>query len=410
MGADHRSADISRVWEDLAGDGGRIIYLVLDGAGGLRDAATGATALEHAWTPHLDELARASSCGLLELVGPGITPGSGPGHLALFGYAPLAYPLGRGVLAALGIDFPLHEGDVAARINFATMDDHGNITDRRAGRIDDDLNQRLCDRLRDHVQLDFDGEYFLQTVAGHRAMLVLRGDGLGGDVGDTDPQATGVPPREPTAGSPADERTADLVASFARQARDILADETPANAVLLRGIARHSPLPTLAERFGLRALCVASYPMYRGLARLLGMDVAARPAGPYEAFDSLEEHFGEDHDFYFLHVKDTDRYGEDADFAAKVTAIETVDRLLPRLRALEPDVLVVTADHSTPAAMGAHSWHPVPVLIHGRYARADDIAPFDEYRCRGGGLGLRPGVHLMGLVLANAGRLRKFGA
>ncbi|MHB1214051.1 MAG: 2,3-bisphosphoglycerate-independent phosphoglycerate mutase [Thiobacillus sp.] len=403
-------SDLSSVWEELVRDGGRIVYLVLDGAGGLRDRTTGKTALEMARTPNLDRIMRQSACGLLELVGPGITPGSGPGHLALFGYDPLHYRLGRGVLSALGIDFDLREGDVAARVNFATVDDAGRITDRRAGRLSSETNRRLCDQLRKAVQLDFDGTWFLETVAEHRAVLVLRGKGVADEIRDTDPQATGVPPRAPQARTDAAQPTAELVRAFVNQAHDVLADEAPANAVLLRGFQRHAPLPSLQERFGLRGLCVAQYPMYRGLSRLLGFEVADAPHSLDASFDLLARRYGEGHDFCFLHVKGTDRCGEDGDFQGKVAVIEDTDRRLSDLLDLQPDVLVVTADHSTPAAMAAHSWHPVPVLIHAASARADGISHFDEYACRGGGLGLRPGLHLMGLALAHAGRLNKFGA
>lgn len=402
--------DISSVWEELARGGGRIVYLVLDGAGGLRDGVSGKTALEMARTPNLDRVMRDSACGLLELVGPGITPGSGPGHLALFGYDPLRFRLGRGVLSALGIGFDLREGDVAARINFATVDGEGRVTDRRAGRISSETNRRLCARLRDAVQLDFEGEWFLETVAEHRAVLVLRGPNLAGDIRDTDPQATGVPPLEPEAQCDAAQPTAELVRAFIGQARDALAGEASANAVLLRGFHRHAPLPSLRARFGLKGLCIARYPMYRGLSRLLGLDVTAAPESLAAAFGLLADHFGDAHDFYFLHVKGTDKHGEDGDFHGKVAVIEEVDRLLPGLLDLQPDVLVVTADHSTPAVLAAHSWHPVPVMIRAASARADGIGHFDEYACRGGGLGQRPGLHLMGLALAHAGRLNKFGA
>ena len=403
--------DISLIWEELAGDGKRIVYMVLDGAGGLRNASTGKTALELADTPNIDKLVRTSACGQLELVGPGITPGSGPGHLALFGYDPLQFRLGRGVLAALGIDFGLRDGDVAARINFATIDKNGQITDRRAGRISSEINRKLCNKLRSAVRLDFDGEYFLETVAEHRAVLVLRGENLAADIQDTDPQTTGVPPQEPTPKSDASRRTASLLRSFLAQAHELLADDSPANALLMRGFDRYAPFPGLRERFALNGLCIASYPMYRGLSRLLGMELAPRPKDLPDTFSLFNELYKQSsHDFYFLHVKGTDKSGEDGDFASKVAVIEEVDSLLPALIALKPDVLVLTADHSTPASMAAHSWHPVPVLIHAATARADDITHFDEYSCRGGGLGLRPGTHIMGLALAHAGRLRKFGA
>jgi 2,3-bisphosphoglycerate-independent phosphoglycerate mutase len=403
--------DISTVWEELAlPKGGNIIYLILDGLGGLPHPDKGGTELQVAHTPNLDKLAKHSSCGLLELVGPGITPGSGPGHLALFGYDPLKYRLGRGVLSALGIDFELQEQDVAARVNFATIDNNGNVTDRRAGRIDTTTNQRLCQKIKENVKLNFDGEYFFETVSEHRAVLVLRGKELGGELQDTDPQATGTPPHEPKALSENSQKTEALVESFIEQVKQVLANEHPANMILLRGFECYQPLPSLKERFQLNGLCIADYPMYRGVSRLLGMDVVPPPGGIKQRFHTLQSCYGDKYNFYFIHIKHSDSSGEDADFEGKVSILEEVDHLLPLAVALEPDVLVVSADHSTPAVMGKHSWHPVPVMIHAKFARVDDVAAFDEYSCIRGSLGLRPGTHLIGLALAHAERLRKYGA
>lgn len=403
--------DITKIWEDLAWErGDRIVYLVLDGLGGIPHPKHGCTELQAAKTPNLDALAKASSCGLLEIVGPGITPGSGPGHLTLFGYDPLKYRIGRGVLSALGIDFDLEPGDVAARVNFATVDDQGRVCDRRAGRIATDLNQRLTQKIRDQVSLDFEGTFFFQTVSEHRAMMVLRGEGLSGDLQDTDPQSTGLPPNEPKAGSKDAAKTAVLVQSFLRQVQEILADETPANMVLMRGFERYEPLPSLQDRFKLKGICIADYPMYRGVSRLIGMDVAPHPGGMEQRFEMLRSLYGDDHDFYFIHVKKTDSLGEDADFDSKVAKLEQVDALIPKITELNPGVLVVTADHSTPAVMGRHSWHPVPVMLKSAYARVDNVDRFDDYACAQGMLGRRPGTHIMGLALANAGRLQKYGA
>jgi 2,3-bisphosphoglycerate-independent phosphoglycerate mutase len=403
--------EISEIWEMLARpQGGTIVYLVLDGLGGLQDPERGRTELQVAHTPHLDQLATQSSCGLLDIVGPGITPGSGPGHLALFGYDPLTYTIGRGVLSALGIEFALREGDVAARVNFASVDAAGCLVDRRAGRIDTATNRRLCEKIRQAVTLGFEGDYFFETVSEHRAVLILRGPGLAGNLYDTDPQSIDVQPYEPHARTKDAEHTARIVRSFVAQVRDVLADEQPANMILLRGFDCYHPWPSLAERFSLQGVCVADYPMYRGVSRLLGLDVRP-PAGGLDArFQSLQACYGTTYSFYFLHVKHPDSRGEDADFDAKVQALEAVDRLVPQVTALDPDVLVVTGDHSTPAVMGRHSWHPVPVLLRARTARIDDVACFDEYACARGILGLRPGLHLMGLALAHAGRLNKYGA
>ena len=402
--------DITQVWEELAQQGGRIVYLVLDGAGGILHPDTGKTALQAAYTPNLDRLAETSSCGMLELVGPGITPGSGPGHLALFGYEPLRFTPGRGVLSALGIDFDLQEGDIAARVNFATLDADGNISDRRAGRISTEQNKLLCEKIKKSVHLDIDGQYFFETVSEHRAVFIIRSWALGADVSDTDPQITGVTPKTPEAKTPHSGHTAELAQAFVKGANRALADEPAANTVLLRGFAQYSPLRSLKQRFHLNGLCVAQYPMYRGVSRLIGMDLADPVDSVDASFKMLTSQYNDKHDFYFLHVKHTDTFGEDGNFAAKVGELEKVDRLLPQLMELKPDTLIVTADHSTPASMAKHSWHPVPVLLHARDARVDDVSQFDEYSCMRGSLGLRPGIHLMGLALAHAGRLKKFGA
>ncbi|MDY7003295.1 MAG: 2,3-bisphosphoglycerate-independent phosphoglycerate mutase [Cyanobacteriota bacterium] len=403
--------DISTIWEKLAWKkGGKIIYLILDGVGGLSDPNKGGTELQVANTPNLDRVAKKASCGMLEIVGPGITPGSGPGHLALFGYDPLKYNVGRGVLSALGIDFDLKQDDVAARVNFATIDDNNNLTDRRAGRIETDLNRRLCQKINEKVSLNFDGEFFFETVSEHRAVFVLRGKGLGGELPDTDPQTTGVPANDPNPSSEDSQKTAELVRSFIEQVNQVLADEHPANTILMRGFQRYEPLPSLGDRFGLKSVCIADYPMYRGVSRLIGMDVVPHPGGMKERFEALESCYGDDYDFYFLHVKHSDSSGEEEDFDGKVKVLEEVDLLMPKVTKLNPDVLVVTADHSTPAILGGHSWHPVPIMMQAKSARIDDIDTFDEYACTRGTLGIRPGVHLIGLALAHAGRLQKYGA
>lgn len=405
------TADISTIWEELVTDGGRIVLLVMDGGAGLPHPSTGETALQTANTPNLDALAQAGANGMLELVGPGITPGSGPGHLALFGYDPLRFRLGRGVLSALGIDFPLQEGDVAARVNFATFDINGKVKDRRAGRIATGLNQRLCRMVMDDLDLDFDGEIFLETESEHRAVLVLRGRDLSDDLPDSDPQRVGVPPLEVEARSPEAERTAGVVRAFLHQANALLDGEEPANGLLLRGFQRYAPIPSLQQRFGLRGLCLAGYPMYRGLSRLLGMAVTHEHEQLPGQIDILRRRYGQDdRNFFFLHVKATDKAGEDGAHEEKIHAIEMVDAQLPRIMEMQPDVLAITADHSTPAIMAAHSWHPVPIVLHSPYVRRDGVGFFNEIDCARGSLGLRPGVHLMGLALANAGRLKKYGA
>lgn len=387
-----------------------IIFLVMDGVGGLAMEGKGGTELQVAHTPNLDALAAQSSCGVFDPVAPGIIPGSGPGHFGLFGYDPLTCNIGRGVLAAAGIGFQLTEKDVAARINFATSDEQGRVTDRRAGRIGNDENQRICEKLRQGIDLrSFGIEVSIETVKEHRAAVIFRGDNLSGDLEDTDPQATGVPPKAPEATSPEGERMIPLVTAFLDQAHTILAEEPKVNTVLLRGFAKFKPYKTMQERYGLRCLAIANYPMYRGIANILGMSLNPITADIQTEFEAVRDRL-HDYDFFFVHVKYTDSRGEDGDFDAKVKVIEEVDRLLPILTDLHPDVMVVTADHSTPAVLKAHSWHPVPVLVHGKYARVDTVKTFDDIACVAGTLGRQPMINLMPIVLANALRLQKYGA
>jgi 2,3-bisphosphoglycerate-independent phosphoglycerate mutase len=385
----------------------KIVLVVVDGLGGMADEEH-STELEEASTPHLDGLATQGVTGLLDPVGPGITPGSGPGHLALFGYDPFQHELGRGVLSAAGLGFDLRPGDVAARANLCTLSADGNVTDRRAGRPSDDEGRRVVERLQREVRIP-DVEVFFRHERQHRVLVVVRGDGLDPRVSDTDPQATGVRPLEPRALDPAARRMADVATRLQEEARRVLAEETSANGLLLRGFDSRRDLPDFGERYGLRAAAVAVYPMYRGIAHLLGMDVLGPPGDLADQVDLLRKNW-EHLDFFFLHHKDADSAGEDGDRAGKIAAIERLDEAVPDLLALEPDVVAVTGDHSTPSQMAAHSWHPVPLVIWGRRSGRDQVERFGERWCLLGGLGRRPSVELMPILLATAGRLAKYGA
>jgi 2,3-bisphosphoglycerate-independent phosphoglycerate mutase len=388
---------------------GRILLFVLDGLGGLPHPTHGRTELEAASTPNLDALARESSLGRHVPVGPGITPGSGPAHLALFGYDPTKHVIGRGALSALGVGFDLEEGDVAVRLNLATLDAEGRVLDRRAGRPSDDEAGGVVERLKEGIHLRDDGVRFqLLPEKEHRVVLVLRGEGLGGAVRDTDPQAEGILPRLPEALEPGSARTASVMEDFLDQARAVLVGEPSMNGVLARGFARFDGFPSLLERFGLRGGAFARYPMYRGVARLVGMEVPGVPRSDEEAVALVEAH-ARAFDLVFLHYKAPDARGEDGDFDAKVAAIEAADAWIPRLRALEPAALVVTGDHSTPALLRSHSWHPVPLLLNSRWSRPSSDR-FHEGSCRTGDLGTVEARHILTLALAHAGRLAKFGA
>ncbi len=390
----------------------KIVLLVLDGLGDLpHPARNGRTPLEAARTPNLDALAPRAALGRLLPVAPGITPGSGPGHLGLFGYDPVTTVVGRGVLEALGAGIELKPGDVAARANFCTVDSAGVVIDRRAGRISSERCAALVERLRGSVSRIEDVDLLLQAGKGHRFVAVLRGPGLAGEVSDADPHREGkpVPAAHALGSTPGAEKTARIANRFLERATEVLKDETPANAALLRGLSARPHLPGYAERFRLRACAIASYPMYRGVAQLAGMSVQPTGETPGDAFATARQRWP-DFDYFFIHVKGTDMAGEDGDFEAKVKAIEQVDAALPTLMALQPDVLCITGDHSTPVSMKSHSWHPVPVLVLGPHAGADAAPRFHESACRAGSLNVLASRDLIAVLLANAGRLDKYGA
>lgn len=393
--------------EHRKNNGSKIVLLVGDGLGGLPLEPGGKTELETAKKPNLDALAKQGSLGLSIPVLPGIAPGSGPGHLGLFGYDPLEYKIGRGVLEALGIDFELGPNDVAIRGNFCTLDAAGNITDRRAGRIASDIGAKLCAKLN---QIKIPGvEVFVRPVKEYRLVIVFRGEGLGGNVEDTDPQATGVPPLAAKARTECSTKTAEIANEFLRQAREILKDDAPANFLTLRGIDKLPSIPTFEEVYGLRAGAIAVYPMYRGLARLVSMKVLDAGQTLDDQMTRLKAEW-DNYDFFFIHFKYTDSTGEDGNFAAKVQRTEELDGCIPKIMALKPDVLIVTGDHSTPSKMKSHSWHPVPTMLVADTCRFDNATEFGETACRFGVLGQFEAKYLMMLAMAHAGRLDKYGA
>ncbi len=386
----------------------KIVLLVMDGLGGLPREAGGLTELETARTPNLDALAAQSKLGLSQPAGPGVTVGSGPGHLALFGYDPVRYEIGRGALEALGVDFELGPDDLAARGNFCTVDAGGCITDRRAGRLPTEHSRRLAEKLR---AIHVDGvEFFIEPVKEHRFAFIARAPGLGDALSETDPLKTGWPPLPVRAYNPASEQAAGLVNQFIAQARMLLADEQPANMITLRGFNKLPVVPSFAERYGLRAAAIALNGMYRGVSRLAGMDVLDLPGECIADHVAVLEQHWATYDFFYIHFKRTDTCGESGDFDGKVRVIEEIDAHIPRLLALQPDVLVVGGDHSSPAVLRAHSWHPVPTLVYSRHVLPDGIAAFGERACARGSLGVFPATHILPLALANAGRIAKYGA
>lgn len=384
----------------------KIILLVIDGLGDL--PVNGQTPLEKARTPHLDRLAKKGVCGLTDPVLRGITPGSGPSHLALFGYDPLRYQLGRGILEALGCGVEVGKNELVARGNFATLKD-GLVVDRRAGRIPTSENEKLCQLVNQALRPEPDLSITLYPGKEHRFVVKFSGPDLADALSDADPQKDQKPRAyaKPLAADAA--KTAEIVNSFLDQATEILSGQRAANTVLLRGFSKFPTLPTMPELYKLRPAACANYPMYKGLARLLGMDILDVGAETGDLFDVLEAHY-QAYDFFYVHYKKTDAAGEDGNEPAKVRAIEEIDAFIPRLEALAPDVLVVTSDHSTPCLLKSHSWHPNPFLLLARSAFPDEVEVFSERACSRGYLGRFPALEAMPLVLAHAGKMKKFGA
>ncbi len=398
--------DLEQIQDSLSSTPSKIIMLVADGLGGLPHPDTRKSELETAHIPNLNALAQRSACGLTTPVEVGIAPGSGPGHLALFGYNPLKYFIGRGVLEALGIGAELLPGDVAARGNFCTVDDEGLLTDRRAGRIATALSAPLCERLDEieipGVQLD------VFPVQDYRFVLRLRGEGLSEQVDETDPQREGVPPRPAGALTPEAERTAGIVQQFVAEAGRVLSEEQPANMVLLRGWAQLPNLPDFGQVYHLNPAAIAAYPMYRGLASVANMKIIPTGMDFGDEVNTLHANW-DDHDFFFLHYKPADSAGEDGDFDGKVRTLEVLDTHIPRILELEPDVLMVAGDHATPAVMASHSWHPVPFMLHSQLTLGEGVDGFNERACARGSLGRIPAETIMLLALSHSGKLGKYG-
>jgi 2,3-bisphosphoglycerate-independent phosphoglycerate mutase len=389
----------------------KLALVVLDGLGDIATEATGfRTPLEAARTPNLDALAKRSTLGRMIPVAPGITPGSGPGHLGLFGYDPLEFEVGRGVIEALGLGIDLKHGDIAARANFCSLDAKGIVTDRRAGRIDAKICEAQCALLAGKIKKIADVEVIIKPGKGHRFVVVFRGKGLEGPLNDSDPHREGLPIAvvKPQNKSAKAAKTAKAIAAFYKQALPLLKDCKPANGFLLRGIAHQPKIPLFEDRYGLKAAAIAIYPMYKGLAQLVGMKKVEGASSVQQEFEAAVDAL-KVYDFVFIHVKGTDMYGEDGNFDAKVKSIEEADAALGILLP-EVDVLAITGDHSTPVPVKGHSWHPQPVMICGEIAGWDGQDRFTERSANAGSLGVFDAKYLIRYLQANARRLDKFGA
>lgn len=385
----------------------KILLLIIDGLGGVPNPDK--TALEAAQIPNLHALAKESTCGLINPISPGITPGSGPAHLAVFGYDPLEFQIGRGVLEALGIGLGLTGKDLATRGNFATMDASGTITDRRAGRIATEKNVQICTELQEKIKKVDDVEIIVKPGKEHRFVIVFRGEGLQDGLSDTDPQKEGLKAKKVEPATDGAKKAANIINKFMEKANEVLKSHHPANTLLLRGIAKVPNIPSMNELFKLNPAAIATYPMYKGLARLVGMEILETGDTIADEFETLKNNIDK-HDFFYLHIKKTDSYGEDGNLANKIKILEELDKQIPKLKGLKLDVITVTGDHSTPSLMKSHSWHPNPIMINSKYIIKDDVDKFTEKECAKGGFGIFYSKDVMTLMLANALKLNKFGA
>ncbi|MCK9265771.1 2,3-bisphosphoglycerate-independent phosphoglycerate mutase [bacterium] len=388
----------------------KILLVVLDGIGGFPHSVTGKTELETAKKPNLDRFATEGSCGTLTPVLKGITPGSGPGHVGLFGYDPLETLIGRGTLECLGIGINLGKNDVAIRGNFATIDENNIVTDRRAGRIPTEENSKIVSILSEKIKEISGVKIFIQTVKEHRCAIVLQGEGLGPNVSENDPQKEGLPLKPLKALDTASEKTALVLKELQEKVIEVLKNvDTKAKTLLLRGISQLPNIHSFNDKYKLNGVCIAAYPMYKGISKVLGMDVADAGETVEEEFETLFELYDK-YDFFFFHIKKTDSYGEDGNFEAKVKTIEDIDSKIWQLRNLKFESIAITGDHSTPSMMKGHSWHPVPLIVKSPNSIPDGVKHFTERECAKGILGNMYSKELMYILLACAFKLDKFGA
>lgn len=386
----------------------KMIMIILDGLGGL--PINGKTELETAKTPNLDDLAFDSELGLTHPISIGVTPGSGPAHLSLFGYDPLKYTIGRGILEALGIGVKIGVKDLAIRGNFATQK-NGVITDRRAGRIPTEKNIEIISYLKKRIKKIDDIKITLFSGEEHRFVLILSGKDLSENVTDADPEEIGKPILYSKAQTKKSEKTAKILNKFIDKLTEELKDFYPVNTCLLRGIAKYPKIPPMSKLFKLKPAAIAVYPMYKGLAQLVGMDILNTNRSIRDEIETLEKNYN-NYNFFFIHIKKTDSYGEDGNFKKKVKVIEEFDSLLPRILKLNLDTLVITGDHSTPSIIKSHSWHPNPFLIKAKYQRKNPEATtkFSETACAKGVLGIFNSIDILPLMMANSIKFKKYGA
>ncbi|MHA2179286.1 MAG: 2,3-bisphosphoglycerate-independent phosphoglycerate mutase [Candidatus Thorarchaeota archaeon] len=406
------------------------VFVVMDGVGDRPQKELGGkTPLEAAKTPTLDKMAAEGQSALMNVIGPGITPGSDTAHLALFGYDPLAEYPGRGPLEAFGAGLETKPGDVAFRSNFATVDSKMVVLDRRAGRTFSPEEQEELQAALNGLEINDVKVRFIATVE-HRGALVLEGEGLYAEISDVDPHETGKKILTVRALKPEAEKTAKVVNELMRVAHERMKGlETNkkrakkglplANAILLRGPGRHSDVPSLPQRYGIKSAVIAGGALYIGSAKYVGMEhiqVEGQTGTIDTNFDNIAaktiETIESGFNYVFVHIKATDNASHDGNAKEKILAIERTDAMIGKILEKVGDkiVMAVTGDHSTPVCIKEHSCDPVPILFWSNFIRPDSVKRFSEIDAAKGAMHTIRGIDVMPLLLGYAGYIDKFGA
>ena len=404
----------------------KVVLVIIDGLGDrpiseLKDQ----TPLEAANTPNLDYFATNGITGIMNAIDVGIRPGSDTSHLAIFGYDPETHYTGRGIFEAAGIGMELKKGDIALRGNFATVTEDLIIVDRRAGRIEN--VSKLADALNG---MKIDGvRFFVKAGVMHRAGVVLRGSNLSHMVSDNDPHEVGVKVKQVKALDNTEEAkfTASVINKFLEEAHKILKEHEvnkkrrkerllEANYILLRGASKLTHFEPFEKKYKLKACCIAGAGLYKGIAKVLGMDVLQVKGATGTANTDINAKFIAakkalaKYDFVFVHIKYADNYAEDGNVFGKLKFIEKIDDALIHLIGIKDTLIVITADHSTPCKLKAHSGDPVPIVMFGEGVRTDKVKEFNERSCMQGGLGRIKGKDLMNEILNLIGKAKLYGA
>ena len=404
----------------------KTFFVICDGLGDRPIPKLGRkTPLEYAKTPNLDAIARRGIIGAMNTIDIGVRPGSDTAHMAIFGYDPHVYYTGRGPFETAGLRMEHKDGDICFRVNMGTVDDTLHIIDRRAGRIGD-----TSAFARELNGMKIDGvEFFVKAGTGYRMGMIMRGKKLSTHITDIDPGHVGKGVRmcEATDDTSEAKRTAKILNTFVSRAHKLLKrmpvnidrqkNGLPqANYLLVRGAGVYPKLPRFFDKYGLRAACFAGAGLYKGIARLIGMDVVHVPGATGKPDSNIRAKVEtaikhrKDYDFFFIHFKGADSCGEDGDVEGKIAYIEKIDDAVAPLLKLKNSLVVITADHSTPCTIKSHSADDVPIVIMGDEVRDDDVHEFSERTCAKGRMGHIKGMHVMPIILDLMGIAEKFGA